>query len=139
MKYYLFLDDERKIYDVKWAQLPYDDTEWLYAKSYGQFVDIVMDLGLPEFVSFDHDLADYHYKVSSMENEHSEYGDFTNRQFNYGPEKTGLDAAKWLIEYSKSTGHDLPQCYTHSANPIGCCHIMGYINLYLIFRTNNCI
>jgi hypothetical protein len=56
-------------------------------------------------------------------------------------EKTGLDAAKWLIEHSKSTGNDLPQCYTHSANPIGCCHIMGYINLYLKLckKPENCV
>ena len=127
MKYYLFLDDERKIYDVKWAQLPYDDTEWLYAKSYGQFVDIVMDLGLPEFVSFDHDLADYHYKVSSMENEHCEYGDFTNRQFNYGPEKTGLDAAKWLVDYCIAHKVKFPKYTVHSLNEVAGKRIVDYI------------
>lgn len=126
MKYYLFLDDERKIYDVKWAQLPYDDTEWLTAKSYGQFVDIVMDLGLPEFVSFDHDLADYHYKIGSMENEASNYGG-PRKEFNYGREKTGLDAAKWLVDYCVSHQLKFPKYIVHSLNEVAGKRIDDYI------------
>lgn len=126
MKYYLFLDDERKIYDVKWAQLPYDDTEWLTAKSYGQFVDIVMDLGLPEFVSFDHDLADYHYKIGSMENEASNYGGL-RKDFNYGREKTGYDAAKWLVDYCVSHKLKFPKYIVHSLNEVAGKRIDDYI------------
>jgi hypothetical protein len=46
-------------------------------------------------------------------------------------EKTGYDAAKFLVSESMTHNIPLPQIYVHSANPIGAHNIMGYINNYL--------
>jgi hypothetical protein len=47
-------------------------------------------------------------------------------------EKTGYDAAKFLVAESMGKSIPLPQIYVHSANPIGSANIMGYINNYLM-------
>jgi hypothetical protein len=36
-----------------------------------------------------------------------------------------------LTDHSEKSSTDLPQCYVHSANPIGAGNMTGYINLYL--------
>lgn len=111
MKYKLFLDDVRQPHDVRWVKLP--EGHWLIARTYGEFVDTIEQLGLPEFVSFDHDLTEYHYKASLLENEH--LSGFTG----YGPEKTGLDAAAWLRSYCVRNNLSLPPFEVHSLNSAG--------------------
>lgn len=120
MNYYLFLDDMREVYDVKWVQLPQDE-RWIVARSYGEFVKTVLDLGLPSFVAFDHDLADFHYKISLQENDHPQLS------FDYGPEKTGLDAAKWLCDYCMKHKVKFPDYVVHSLNVVGAKRIEDYI------------
>lgn len=118
--YALFLDDRRQVYDVKWVQLS-GDLNWLVAKSYGEFVSYIMDLGLPEFVSFDHDLAEIHYKVSIQEN--YEPGPV----YDYGPEKTGMDAVKWLVDYCMVHKKKLPKYAVHSLNGVASQRMEDYI------------
>ena len=127
MKYNLFLDDERQVYDVKWLVLPQDNT-WIVARSYGEFVDTIEQLGMPEVVSFDHDLADIHYKVGSLENEnhiwrHPE--EVIN--YDYGAEKTGFDAAKWLCGHCMQYNLAFPKFIIHSLNAVGGTRINDYI------------
>jgi hypothetical protein len=129
----IYLDDQRAP-----LESPSANTEWVAVRNFEEFTDLVQKTGLGniEIISLDHDLdfsATRHYVEEVRETYVIDYSKIK--------EKTGLDAAKWLIEYSKSTGHDLPQCYTHSANPIGSGHIMGYINLYLKLckRPESCI
>lgn len=50
MKYNLFLDDKREPPEEI-------DIKWVVAKSYNEFVKIVLENGLPCQVMFDHDLA----------------------------------------------------------------------------------
>ena len=119
----IYLDDQRTPLESTSA-----NTEWVVVKNFEEFVDLVEKTGLDniEIISLDHDLdfsATRHYVEEVRETYVIDYSKIK--------EKTGLDAAKWLIEHSKSTGQPLPQCYTHSANPIGSGHIMGYINLYI--------
>lgn len=120
MNYYLFLDDERQIYDVKWALLP-NDKPWIVARSYGEFVKTVLDLGLPSFVAFDHDLADFHYKISTEENDHP------GTTYNYGPEKTGMDAVKWLVDYCIVHNLKFPEYVVHSLNLVAAERMKSYI------------
>lgn len=118
MKKKLYLDDVR---------VPVDQ-EWIVAKDYDEFAGIVTLIGLDniEVISLDHDLG-----PTAM----SEY--YNNVQPNYTIdynnilERTGYDAAKFLVAHSMSTGIPLPQVYVHSANPIGAGNIIGYINNYL--------
>jgi len=113
------------------------DIEWV--KSYNEFINSIQQQ-LPQIIFFDHDLADEHmvYYMTSYE-ENINYQEFK--------EKTGLDCAKWLVDYFYDTfpeWNDLgrnqkrtllfgfPTIYTHSANPIGSANIMGYINNFLM-------
>lgn len=118
--YYLFLDDNRQVYDVKWIKLP-NEYKWLVAKSYGEFVSFIMDLGLPEFVSFDHDLTETHYKVSIKEN--YEPGPV----YDYGPEKTGFNAVKWLVDYCMIHKKKFPKYAIHSLNGVAAERMENYI------------
>jgi hypothetical protein len=42
-------------------------------------------------------------------------------------EKTGLDCAKFLVEYCMSVGSLLPEYLVHSANPTGKQNIQAYL------------
>lgn len=118
-KKYLYLDDIRT---------PVGD-HWIVARNYNEFVDAVKLHGLGSFevISLDHDLG---------EEAMIEY--YTNVKNNYQldykniEEKTGYDAAKFLVSESMNTSIPLPQIYVHSANPIGSANMMGYINNYLM-------
>lgn len=109
MTYNLFLDDYRD---------PPKGRDWIVASDYNAFCEIIQRLGVPQFISFDHDLADVHYG-------HLEgvipYNDFT--------EKTGYHCAMWLIEYCRENGCDIPPCNVHSMNPVGAQNIRTALDL----------
>ena len=58
----LFLDDLRNPKDVIWVNLP--EVEWTVVRNYDDFVNTIIDKGVPTRISFDHDLADEHYRES---------------------------------------------------------------------------
>lgn len=101
MTYKLFLDDERMPDQVTWVNIHHDDRPWVIVRNVEDFKRCVMARGLPDYVSFDHDLQDWHYAG------------------NYLDEKTGLDAAKWLIEYCRSRQIPRPAYAIHSMSPVG--------------------
>lgn len=101
--------------------------EWTVVRDYDQFVDLVTKTGLNnvELISLDHDLgplAIRHFFDNTR----------VNYTINYAfiRENTGMDVVRWLVNLAKESDLDLPQCYVHSANPIGCGNMMGYINMY---------
>lgn len=102
----LFLDDIR--YPIEAYHYTRQDIflrkDWYIVRSYEQFVDRILEKGLPEMISFDHDLAEIHY----LKPDSDEY-----------IEKTGYDCAKWLVEYCMDYYLDLPKFYCHSMNPVG--------------------
>jgi hypothetical protein len=103
----LFLDDSRKPPDFTWDVV----------KSYEQFIAYIKLHGVPDIISFDHDLGDEHYAVY-QDTPHVSEG---KAQDYYGKfqEKTGYDCAKWLVENNK-----LPkEFYVHSMNPVGALNI----------------
>jgi len=115
----LYLDDIRT---------PVND-EWIVVRNYEDFTLEIKKFGLERFelISLDHDLGDtamieYYNNVK------------TNYDLNYDNilEKTGYDAAKFLVAESMNKKIPLPQIYIHSANPIGSANMMGYINNYLM-------
>lgn len=122
LNYNLFLDDERKVEDVSW--IVYPPCEWIVVRSYQQFVDVIIQSGVPQRVSFDHDLADQHY---------AEYVNSTKTGFfNYNKilEKTGYHACKWLIEHCLEKKIPFPEYYIHTMNPIGKTNIQSLIDSY---------
>ena len=104
MSYNLFLDDVRD--PNKFLN---DLRTWVVVRNYDQFVDTITNKGLPDFVSFDHDLEISHYGIN--------LGDIKQL------ERTGYDCAKWLIEYCMKTSQPLPNFQIHSMNPVGTINI----------------
>lgn len=131
--YRIYLDDVRT---------PIGDN-WIVVRNYDDFVNKVIELGLSniELISLDHDLGD-----TAME----EYFNNVSPNFtlNYDNilEKTGYDAAKWLVNHFYSVNEQrinmtknekkngkftFPLVYVHSANPVGAHNICGWINNFL--------
>lgn len=102
--YNLFVDDIRD-------PTTYYDVQCVVARSYHEAVDIINEKGLPRFISFDHDLAD----------------------FQAGIEKTGYDLAKFIVDLLMDDPTlKMPTWKIHSANPVGAknisCYLEGYQN-----------
>jgi len=111
----LFLDDIRNPKDI------YKDNnnwDWIIVRTYEEFVNYIKENGIPDFISFDHDLADEHY-IEYFKSEEEK------REFDYNKikEKTGYDCAKWLIE----NGYEIKKYAVHSFNPVGKENILNYL------------
>jgi hypothetical protein len=77
---------------------------WDIVRSYDEFIGWIEINGLPDMISFDHDL-----------------GDETT--------KTGYDCAKWLVSYCTQNNLPyLPEYNIHSANPVGKANIESYLS-----------
>jgi hypothetical protein len=128
MKYNLFLDDVREPKDVTWIKLP--DVNWTIVKNYIEFVDTIMKNGIPEIISFDHDLAQEHYRPSMYNRDRHYNKYYTDGTFK---EKTGYECAKWLVKYCMDKNLPFPVYYVHTMNPIGSENITKYIENYITF------
>jgi len=120
-KYNIFLDDIRVPTDVTWANIPVDQ-HYSVVRSYKEFVDLItLRREVPKYVCYDHDLADIHYG-HGLNNDDIPYDSYK--------EKTGYDAAKWLVNYCMERGIKHPPYVVHSMNPIGKYNIESYIDSY---------
>lgn len=110
-QYSIFLDDERHPGDVFWATLGLFGTRYaptanrtinppnqVIARSYEEFVSLIASNGLPENVSFDHDL---------------------------GEGKNGYDCAMYLTQRCVELNEELPFVEVHSKNPVGARRIVS--------------
>lgn len=86
----------------------------IWVKSYDEFKGWITAHGLPDKISFDHDLADEHYAPQHRFDDYHTWSDEQNFQ-----EKTGMDCAKWLVDYCMDNEKELPSWSCHSANPSG--------------------
>lgn len=80
---------------------------------------------MPLLISFDHDLADEHYTPQEYWDDYDKSKAYQESQ-SY-KEKTGLDCAKFLVEFVESNNKVLPQFLSHSANPVGRDNILNYL------------
>lgn len=125
MSYNLFLDDIRHPYDcISYMPSPgiYSKYRWKTVRNYDEFVSFVTENGLPDVISFDHDLADEAYS-SKMHEGIEEY----NKLYATFKEKTGYDCAKWLADYCMDNKIRLPEFHVHSMNPAGGENIKKYL------------
>jgi|688.fasta_scaffold192121_5 hypothetical protein len=100
---------------------------WDIVRSYDEFVNYIETNGIPDEVSFDHDLSREHTKYYFDNGGHSNPPDPLGVEFN---EKTGYDSAKWLCEYCWTNGIPLPKWNVHSANPVGRDNIIHLLKNY---------
>lgn len=127
MKKLLWLDDLRNPYINREGRCPDGyDVDWVI--NYQQFCDWIEKFGLPDVISFDHDLADEHYTPEEYWTDYERSKAYQESQ-NY-TEKTGMDCAKWLVEYCMDTKKRLPVFLVHSANPVGADNIRGLLENY---------
>lgn len=122
MKYNLYLDDFRDPIDSAYYMNNsiYEIIDWIVVRNYNEFIKCVEENGIPEVISFDHDLADSHYQHQSEIN----YDVFS--------EKTGYDCAKWFIDYIIDNNLELPKTILiHSMNPAGSLNIKSLFDSYI--------
>ena len=102
----LYLDDIREP----------DDADCIVVRSFDEATNFVLERGVPEFISFDHDL-----------------GCSDDGQIN----PSGYDFARWLVESDISGLITIPDDFTfaiHSQNPVGSKNIEMLLNRYMLFR-----
>jgi hypothetical protein len=124
--YNLFLDDLR---DPRTSQFLtnqdfYRNTKWVVVRNYDEFVSYITENGMPELISFDHDLADEHYGMVDQLDE---------IEYLMYQEKTGYHCAKWLIEYCMDNNLVPPDYLVHSMNTAGATNIKYLIENYKRF------
>lgn len=125
----LFLDDVRmpiNAYNLV-TEKPglYTSDDWDIVRNYKEFVNYITTNGLPDLISFDHDLSLEHIKYFFNNGGHQNPPDPSDADF---IEKTGYDCAKWLVNYVEDNNLKLPEYIVHSANPIGRKNIQTYLD-----------
>lgn len=104
--YHLFLDDERDPPSSA-AALLQNGIGLATVRNIVEAQEVVIEMGIPRFISFDHDLGEN--------------------------EPTGYDFARWLSEYIMD--NDVPfvefDWYVHSQNPVGADNINGFLANFL--------
>jgi len=127
MSYNLYLDDFRDPIDSSfYLNNPlYGNLKWEVVRNYDAFIAIVLEKGVPDVISFDHDLADEHYDPDL-------YGSETyNKIYDNFVFKTGYDCAKWFINYCIDNKKELPATVLiHSMNPAGSANIKSLFDTY---------
>ena len=129
----LFLDDIRIPKDAiglvpSIMNQMYWNDDWDLVTNYSEFCNHIQSNGLPEFISFDHDLSDEHYNdLFSDKNWIKDDNDITLKYDEYS-EKTGYECAKWLVDWCLENEKQLPNFIVHSANPVGKKNIESYLN-----------
>lgn len=127
----LWLDDMRDPLKNDWLnfspipKMELSDVVWV--QNYEQFVQWVQQNGLPDGVSFDHDLCREHMTYFFDNGGRGNPPDPSKANFK---EKTGYDCARWLCEYCSRKGLDLPPWGVHSANPHGSANIRNLLNSF---------
>lgn len=110
MTYKLFLDDYRTPEMVTWKRLP--SGPWVIVANWTEFKGVVDVRGVPEFVTYDHDLADIHYTGTGQ------------------IELSGVECAEYLVGRCRELDIPHPPYEIHSMNPVGAVRIRNTIEDY---------
>ena len=125
----LWLDDYRNPFDKEVDWMVFSpigrDCEVVWVKSYYEFVKWIENNGLPDAICFDHDLG----KLKEIELRNLGYSKAEARKAK-AEEKTGYDAAKWLVNYCMEKDCDIPKFNIQSSNPVGKENITSYLMSY---------
>ena len=119
----LWLDDVRDPMTNDWlvfSPIPKVDLSLvIWVKSYQEFVAWITQNGLPDGICFDHDLG--------FTNEYYVENNIPSPE----PDKTGMDCAKWLVNYCIDNNKPLPLYNIQSANPVGKANIDGLLKNFI--------
>lgn len=111
MKTLLWLDDIRDPFVYDWLisyapDFANGEGKVVWVKTFNGFVSHIKFKGIPDMISFDHDLGEI---------------------------KSGYDCAKWLVDYCLDNKIPVPKFGVHSANPVGAENIRMLLNNYSKF------
>ncbi len=115
----LWIDDLRNPFLNIEGTVPLESKHIEWVLNFDQFTQWIERFGLPDIISFDHDLADVYDN---------------DRQ-----EKTGMDCAKWLVDYCLNHQLNLPRHYVHSANPVGAKNISTLLDNFNKHNKSNMV
>lgn len=101
----------------------------IWVRDFNEFIQwIDYNNELPDYISFDHDLADEHYTPPKYWDDYQASKNYQQEKEKNYQEKTGLDCAKWIVEYCLYNKTSLPKYFSHSANPVGRDNILNLLN-----------
>ena len=131
----LFLDDYRIPLDcmqymytrIGSGQSIYLERDWDIVTNYPEFVKYILDYGVPDLISFDHDLADGHYHKNMQQG----VLNYESEDFEKDEYKTGKHCAEWLCNYCLENKLTFPRYIVHSMNKVGTENIISYIENYI--------
>jgi len=121
MGWNLFLDDIRNPDYVN------DGRDYMLARSFDQAVALVERFGVPDHISFDHDLGWDELKPEAN-------GLIIMSEEQGKAAKSGHDFVKWMIDQDLDGKIKIPETfswYVHSANPVGALNIDGLLRIYM--------
>lgn len=121
MKTCLYLDDKRTPTTTINGYKP-----WKVVRNYDEFVEHINNNGVPDLISFDHDLSQEH--LDDYWRQFTEKG-YQQPDYESYQEKTGLDCARFLVDLVQADKNlRIKQCCVHSHNPVGAANIQSFIN-----------
>lgn len=132
MKRKLFLDDARVPHECRSYMLPrlsgnqswvYVEGYWSVVKSYDEFVENITTNGVPNLVSFDHDLTHEHLLAADYFEDHPDI-------YEKCKDPTGYDCLKWLIAYCTQNGEIFPECLIHNMGELGTKRLQSLLDKY---------
>jgi hypothetical protein len=112
---------------------------WAVVRNFPDFAGHIMRHGIPDYISFEHDLAEEHFADFAANQAQGvmaiEYDSFT--------EKTGYHCAQWLISFCEMhrqngadmslSPHRIKTVGIHSDNPAGAVNIMHLLQDYMTY------
>ena len=124
MKILLWLDDMRNPFLKPHTSLiktlnPNNEYSIIWVRDYKEFTDYIDQEGLPDFISFDHDLKPEHYTPEYFWDDYEESKKYQEWKSQYYEYPTGEGCAKWLKQYCELYKQKLPKYNIHSHNPVG--------------------
>lgn len=125
----LFLDDLRNPNTGNFIPEGYSFTNIVWVRNYDRFCKWITDNGIPEAVSFDHDLG----TDVQLERMATGISKTQAKKLKRGT-KNGMDCAKFLVNYCMGKDAGLPLYFSHSQNSWGKANILGLLDSYTKFR-----
>ena len=138
----IWLDDVRNPLTHDWLNFsPIGrDCNVIWVKSFADFCAYIVKNGLPTAICFDHDLGvKYPSNAKELVANGGKFVELTSGTYIEGTVEypTGMDCAKFLVDYCLDTEQELPLFASQSANPSGRENILGLLNNFKKFKDEN--
>lgn len=120
----LWLDDKRDPFEREWNDyikgiVPSNGLNYniAWVKDRNEFFKYLRENGLPDFISWDHDLAEEHYTPEEYWDDYDRSKAYQESQNYIHP--TGAVVALEFIQYCRYYMRQIPDYHIHSENPVG--------------------